>query len=173
MNEFICNAEELMELAIQIEKNGREYYLAMAEKTNNEQVKEIFTFLAEEEKSHLGNFLEIREKLSNQEAEFEIAAEYSTPEMYNYIKAMFNGCVFPDLKSHEELLKEIKTDEQAIYHAISFEKDTVLFFNEILNMFGENDENRPLILELIRQEKIHIARLHTLLSSISSEQKKS
>jgi rubrerythrin len=93
--------------------------------------------------------------------------------MYNYIKAMFNGCVFPDLKSHEELLKEIKTDEQAIYHAISFEKDTVLFFNEILNMFGENDENRPLILELIRQEKIHIARLHTLLSSISSEQKKS
>jgi rubrerythrin len=98
--------------------------------------------------------------------EIQIADEYSTPEMYGYVKAMFDGRVFPNLKSHEELTAEIKTDEQAIYHAISFEKDTVLFFSEILKMLGEGDENVPLIEELIRQEKIHIARLYTLLGNL-------
>jgi rubrerythrin len=166
MNNFNYNAEELFELAIQIEKNGKEYYLAMAEKTERESVKEIFSYLVREEESHLENFLEIREKLSRQAQETEIAEEYETPEMYNYVKAMFDGKVFPNLKSHTELVKEIQTDEQAIYHAISFEKDTVLFFSEIFNMLGEKDENRGLIQELIRQEKIHIARLYTLLGSL-------
>ncbi|MFZ5952458.1 MAG: hypothetical protein ACOYXC_17285 [Candidatus Rifleibacteriota bacterium] len=37
--------------------------------------------------------------------------------MYDYVKAMFDGRVFPNLTSHEELAKEIKTDEQAVYNA--------------------------------------------------------
>jgi rubrerythrin len=70
------------------------------------------------------------------------------------------------LQSHSELASEIRDDKQAIYHAIGFEKDTVLFFSDILGILGPNDENRSLIEELIRQEKIHIAKLHTLLSSL-------
>jgi rubrerythrin len=160
------NAAELMELAIQIEKNGKNYFLAMAAKTENEKVREIFNYLANEEQSHLENFVAIRNKIEQSEEETPIADEYATPEMYEYVKAMFDGRIFPNLKSHEELTKEIKTDEQAVYHAISFEKDTVLFFSEILRMLGENSENKPLIEELIRQEKIHIARLHTLLGNL-------
>ncbi|MGM0599358.1 MAG: ferritin-like domain-containing protein [Candidatus Rifleibacteriota bacterium] len=166
MTSFNYNADEIIELAIQIEKNGRDYFLAMAEKTDNPKVREVFNYLVNEEESHLGIFKEIRAKLAQKEPEMEIADEYKTPEMYNYVKAMFDGRVFPDMKSHREVTAEIKTDEQAIYHAISFEKDTVLFFNEILNLLGEDDENRPLIEELIRQEKIHIARLFTLMGNI-------
>ncbi len=166
MTSYNYNAAELMELAIQIEKNGKDYFLAMAAKTENDKVREIFTYLANEEQTHLENFVSISEKLGKMNEEVQIADEYSTPEMYGYVKAMFDGRVFPNLKSHEELTAEIKTDEQAIYHAISFEKDTVLFFSEILKMLGQNDENVPLIEELIRQEKIHIARLYTLLGNL-------
>lgn len=166
MTSFNYNAEELLELAIQIEKNGKEYFLGMAEKTDNEHVKEVFGYLAKEEQSHLENFVAIREKLSQREEEFQVADEYTTPEMYGYVKAMFDGRIFPNLKSFAEVANEIKTDEQAVYHAISFEKDTILFFSEIMRMLGEQDENRSLIEELIRQEKIHIARLFTLLGNI-------
>ncbi|MEW6708793.1 MAG: ferritin family protein [Candidatus Riflebacteria bacterium] len=166
MTSFNYNASELMELAIQIEKNGKNYFLAMAARTQNEKVREIFNYLAAEEQSHLENFVKISEKLGAREEEIPIADEYSTPEMYDYVKAMFDGRVFPNLTSHEELAKEIKTDEQAVYHAISFEKDTVLFFTEILRMLGDDNENKALIEELIRQEKIHIARLHTLLGNL-------
>ncbi len=161
------NAEELMELAIQIEKNGKAYFTAMAEKSDNPKVKEIFEFLCREEQSHLEHFIAIRNKLiASKQDNFEIASEYDTPDMHAYLNAMFDGRVFPNLVAHDELALEIKDDEQAIYHAIGFEKDTVLFFSEILELIGPDDENHPLIKELIRQEKIHIARLYTLLGQI-------
>lgn len=161
------NAEELMELAIQIEKNGKEYFAAMAERSDNPDVKKIFEYLCHEEQSHLDHFVAIRSKLIEmQNQEFEIADEYNSPDMLNYLNAMSDGRVFPNLVSHGELAGEIKTDEQAIYHAIGFEKDTVLFFGEILSLIGRDNENYALIEELIRQEKIHIARLYTLLGSL-------
>lgn len=161
------NADELMELAIQIEKNGKEYFTAMAERSANPEVKKIFEYLCREEQSHLEHFVQIRNKLAESRQDgFEIADEYNSPEMMNYLDAMFDGRVFPNLVSHNELAAEIKSDEQAIYHAIGFEKDTVLFFSEILSLLGRDDENYKLIEELIRQEKIHIARLYTLLGSI-------
>ncbi len=161
------NAEELMEMAIQIEKNGKEYFTAMAERSQNPAVKEIFMFLCNEEQSHLEHFIRIRDRLASEKAEeFEIADEYNSPEMFAYLNAMSDGKVFPNLVSHCELAAEIKSDEQAVYHAISFEKDTVLFFTEILGLIGRDDENYALIEELIRQEKIHIARLYTLLGNL-------
>ncbi len=162
------NTDELMEMAIQIEKNGLEYYSLMTARSSNPEIKQVFSYLGREEQSHLDNFIKIREKLaiSNAEKQFEIADEYNTPEMFNYLNAMFDGRVFPNLRSHADIAKEISTDEQAIYHAISFEKDTVLFFQEILNILGPADQNRGLVEELIRQEKIHIARLYTLLGNI-------
>lgn len=162
------NTDELMELAIQIEKNGLEYYALMSEKSVNPETKQVFEYLGREEQGHLENFVKIRERLaeSQKEKAFQIADEYNTPEMFNYLNAMFDGRVFPNLKSHAEIAGEIKTDEQAIYHAIGFEKDTVLFFHEILDILGPDDQNRSLVRELIRQEKIHIARLYTLLGNI-------
>ena len=156
-----------MELAIQIEKNGKEYFAAMAERSDNPKVKQIFNFLVREEQSHLEIFVKVRDRLAEKQSEeFVIADEYNTPEMSAYLNAMSDGRVFPNLVSHDELAHEIRDDEQAIYHAIGFEKDTVLFFSDILGILGPDDENRALIEELIRQEKIHIAKLHTLLSSL-------
>ena len=162
------NTDELMELAIQIEKNGLEYYSLMVEKATNPEVKQVFSFLGREEQSHLENFSKIREKLAASQADrdFAIADEYNTPEMMNYLTALFDGRVFPNLNSHADIASEIKTDEQAIYHAIGFEKDTVLFFQEILSILGPIDQNRGLVEELIRQEKIHIARLYMLLGNL-------
>ncbi|EKD82478.1 MAG: hypothetical protein ACD_39C01273G0002 [uncultured bacterium] len=161
------NADELMELAIQIEKNGKEYFTAMAERSENARVKQVFNLLVREEQNHLENFVKIRERLAEKrQEEFQIADEYNTPEMDAYVQAMSDGRVFPNLCSHSELAFEIKDDEQAIYHAIGFEKDTILFFSNILGILGSEDENRTLIEELIRQEKIHIAKLYTLLRSL-------
>lgn len=161
------NADELMELAIQIEKNGKDYFAAMAERSDNPRVKQVFNFLVREEQNHLESFEKVRIRLAeNNQEEFQIADEYNTPEMAAYIQAMSDGQVFPNLESHAELAAEIKDDEQAIYHAIGFEKDTILFFSDILGILGANDENRPLIKELIRQEKIHIAKLYALLKSL-------
>ncbi|HAE37457.1 MAG TPA: hypothetical protein DCG57_02325 [Candidatus Riflebacteria bacterium] len=161
------NADELMELAIKIEKNGKEYFAAMAERSENSRVKQVFNLLVREEQSHLDNFVKVRARLAEKNQEqFQIADEYNTPEMAAYVQAMTDGRVFPNLCSHTELAAEIRDDEQAIYHAIGFEKDTILFFGDILGILGPDDENRALIEELIRQERIHIAKLYTLLRTL-------
>ena len=164
MSSFNCNPSELMELAIQIEKNGVRYFQRMAEKASSESVKEIFEFLAKEEEQHVEEFKAIRGHL--EDPAFEIADEYTTPEMESYLLAMFDGRVFPNLESYDEIADQIKTDEQAIRHAISFEKDTILFFSEILRMVDKSETNRSVIEELIREEKIHIAKLFTILNKI-------
>jgi rubrerythrin len=156
-----------MELAIQIETNGNKYFTRMAEEANSDSVKDIFLFLAKEEAGHIEDFKRIRESL--QDPVYEIADEYKTPEMESYLTAMFDGRVFPNLESYDGIADEIKTDEQAIRHALSFEKDTILFFSEILRMLDKDMENRAVIEELIRQEKIHIAKLFTMLSCIDSK----
>lgn len=159
---FTCNPSELMELAIQIEKNGYNYYTKMLKQAKDEGVIKIFTYLAKEEKQHIDDFKKLRDSIA--EPAYEIADEYNSPEMETYLKAMFDGRVFPNLESLDEIANEITNDEEAIRHALSFEKDTIVFFSEILNMLGEDEENKSVIKELIRQEKIHIAKLFTLLS---------
>ena len=159
---FTCNPSELMELAIQIEKNGYNYYTKMLNITKDEGVKKIFSYLAQEEKQHIDDFVKLRESITK--PVYEIADEYNSPEMETYLKAMFDGRVFPNLESLDAIAEEITTDKDAIRHALSFEKDTIVFFSEILNMLGKDEENKNVIKELIRQEKIHIAKLFTLLN---------
>lgn len=160
---FNCNPSELLELAIQIEVNGNAYYNKMLDKSESKSVKEIFSYLAQEELQHVEDFTKLRDKIKA--PAYEIADEYKTPEMEIYLKAMFDGRVFPNIKSVEDIVDEIKSDEAAIRHALSFEKDTIVFFTEILNMLGEDDENKSVVKELIRQEKIHIAKLFTIMNS--------
>ena len=162
---FDCNPSELMELAIQIEINGNDYYNKMMDMAENDGVKQIFSYLAKEELQHVEDFKRLRAKI--QKPAYEIADEYKTPEMEAYLKAMFDGRVFPNTSSSKDIITEIKTDEDAIKHALGFEKDTIVFFSEILNMLANDDENANIVKELIKQEKIHIAKLYTILNSIA------
>ena len=127
---FNCNPSELMELAIQIEINGNAYYNKMMSEIKRESVKKIFSYLAQEELQHIDDFTKLRDKITA--PAYEIADEYKSPEMETYLKAMFDGRVFPNIESLEDIAEEIHTDEDAIRHALSFEKDTIIFFTEIL-----------------------------------------
>ena len=44
--------EEFLELAIEIEKNGRNFYSSIAGKSQDKEVKRVFAQLAEREKEH-------------------------------------------------------------------------------------------------------------------------
>ena len=50
------SAEEILQMAVQIEKNGAAFYLGLADGAVNEEMKRLTTYLAEEEKKHLVTF---------------------------------------------------------------------------------------------------------------------
>ncbi len=155
------NPRELLTVAIQIERNGEAYYTRMAAQVKEPGIKKIMEGLAVAEKQHITDFQKIEAGLSQQE--YDIPEEYLTPEMEGYLRSLADGKVFSNLLPVEEIAGEIRTDVDAIRHAISFEKDSIIFFNEIYDLLPENEPNRRAVAELIRQEKIHIAQLYALM----------
>lgn len=157
------NPRELITMAIQIEKNGCRYYTKMAENAKTDEVREIFNYLASQEEQHVSDFRRLQETLG--EIDDSLPEDYQTQEIAGYLKAMAEGQVFSNLFTIEQIAEEIHTDQDAIRHAISFEKDAILLFSEIWSMLPADEPNRDVVLELIRQEKIHIAKLFVLLGS--------
>lgn len=157
------NPRELITMAIQIEKNGSQYYTRMAENAKDDNIRDIFTYLASQEKDHISNFTRLQEAMG--EDSLPVPDAYCSPEIAGYLEAMADGNVFSNLFPVEQIAGEIHSDQEAIRHAISFEKDSVLFFGEILGMLPPDEPNRPIVAELIRQEKIHIAKLYAFLGS--------
>ena len=161
---------DLLTMAIRIEQNGEAYYRKMAERDQHPIAKKMFEFLAEQESQHVVDFRKIIDSLGPDADELPEA--YRSTEVEGYLAALADGIVFPSNTGLEEaakVAKKIETDFDAILHALRFEKDAIIFFGEVLEMLPADHPERKAVQELIRQEKIHIARLHTLIAHIQAE----
>ncbi len=161
------NPRELLALAVKIEENGYAYYTRMAKQVQKPNVKRLFELLANAEQQHIVDFTKIRDQLPDQP--YEIPEEYNSPEIEGYLRSLADGKVFPNLGNADDLAREIKTEEAAIQHAISFEKDAIIFFSEIYDMLPGDMAERGAIAQLIHQEKIHIAKLYILMGNIPTD----
>ncbi len=164
MNKQHFNPRELLTLAARIEKNGWDYYTRMAKVSQNGRVRKVFELLAEAEIQHGKDFQRIETTLAT--TDLEVPDEYLSPEIAGYLQSLADGSVYPSLASVDEIAAEIHSDEDAVRHAISFEKDTIVFFHEFHDLLPADSPDRAVILELIRQEKIHIAKLYTLMGEL-------
>lgn len=155
------NPRELLTLAIQIEKNGYAYYTRMAAQAKDAKVRSIMQGLALAEQQHVTDFQKIEAALKP--ADYDLPDDYQNPDMETYLRSLADGKVFSNLVPVEEIAAEIKSDLDAIRHALSFEKDSIIFFSEIHDLLPAGEPNRAAVAELIRQEKIHIAQLYALM----------
>jgi len=161
------NARELVTMAVQIERNGYEYYTKMSALTKNPQVKEILDFLAAEERKHVDDFTRIGTHI--QDVDLEIPPAYQVPEIEKYLETLADGKVFSNLVPPHEIVREFHSDEDVIRHALSFEKDAIIYFSEILEFLPAGHADRVVVSELIRQEKIHMAKLYTILAQVQGK----
>ncbi|MHC4125863.1 MAG: ferritin family protein, partial [Planctomycetota bacterium] len=66
------NADEIFEMAEEIERNGAKFYRKAAEKTSDKETRSLLGNLAEMEDGHLKVFEEMRKELSGREKERDI-----------------------------------------------------------------------------------------------------
>jgi len=52
----IFSVSEVLQLAVRIEENGRDFYDILASKAKDEEARNMFTFLSEEEGRHIEDF---------------------------------------------------------------------------------------------------------------------
>jgi len=157
---ILFSASEVVTMAIQIEKNGMNFYNAMAAKSDNEQAIELFTFLAAEEIKHKGTFQKMLDGLKKVELSANDQEEYN-----NYLGALTSARVFNKNVDTEEFVKDLD-DLAALDLAIEAEKDSILFYYELLEQ-ALSDDRAP-IERVIKEEKAHYAKLKKLKNELSA-----
>jgi len=161
------SADEIFEMAEQIERNGARFYRKMAEKISDKSIGELLLDFAAMEDDHERVFASMRADLSDKEREPNIFDPGDEAALYLRALAdlrVFNekaedGFVLPEDLSESE--KGIKVFREAIKQ----EKDSIVFY---LGMKGLVPENlgREKIDSIIKEEMKHIRLLSNELASL-------
>jgi len=158
----VFNAEEVLEMACQIERNGARYYRRAADLMRDDKPRRLLKELALMEDEHEATFETMRADLSKRSELLGNADELAVM----YLKSMADGYVFPvDTDPAEELTEETTLDE-ILRHAIGMEKDSIVFY------LGIRDAMSPAlgkerVEHVIREEMRHVALLSERLSEVA------
>ncbi|MBU1083688.1 MAG: ferritin family protein [Candidatus Omnitrophota bacterium] len=143
---------EIVEMAVQIEKNGKDFYTVLSDITNSPDVGGIFDYLAGAEEKHMEIFRGIFDGACGYEP-----AEAYPGEYFAYIKALAGQYVFTVKDKGKELGKSVKSLEEGIELAIGFEKDSILFYEEVKKNVPKGSEG--MVEGIITEEKAHLRQL--------------
>ena len=151
----IFAGSEVVELGIQIEKNGRDFYRTLTAQSKNQKAQDIFKYLAGEEEKHIAVFQKILSSLENYQP-----AEAYPGEYFAYMNALASEYVFTQENKGGEVAKKIKSDKEAIGKGIGFEKDSIIFYEGMKKIVPAYDQK--VVEELIIQEQGHLRQLTEL-----------
>ncbi|MFA5115047.1 MAG: ferritin family protein [Candidatus Omnitrophota bacterium] len=151
----IFSGSEVIELGIEIEKNGRDFYDALAAKSKSEGSRATFLKLAREEEKHLALFRGMLDKAGSSEA-----AESYSDEYNGYMRALASESIFTSKDKGREIANSVKTQTEAIELGIGFEKDSILFYEGMKKAVPRYDHK--VIDELIKEEQSHLRILREL-----------
>lgn len=157
---YVLSASEIVEMGVQIERNGKDFYNAVAGLSKKDKAKKMFLYLAGEEDRHITDF----EMLLSGIGKYEVPEESYSGEYYDYLKALSEANVFTKEKKGKEIAKKVKTDRDAIELAIGFEKDSILFYYEMKKVILE--AGHKTIDKLVGQEQEHLRKLSELIRGL-------
>ncbi len=150
------SADEVFEMAMDIEKNGEAYYRKALTLAKSAGVKTVLTDLMEQEQHHYATFKGLRDNLPPRASLPTVADPES--EEYLYLDALVKSRLFNTTREAEALAAKSGNEIEALRSALVFEKDTVLFFQTMKAMTDER-LGRGDIDRIIEEEHRHIVRI--------------
>jgi len=133
---FNFNADEIFQMGVEIETNGKKFYETVAKSTPDASAKKIFADLATWESEHIELFKKLRERLPSAATQEDLFDPHE--ELHLYLKATADSHVFIRNQDIPTLAKKCKTPVQALELAIVFEKDSVVFYTTMKKLVPEN-----------------------------------
>ena len=149
------NADEIFEMAEQIERNGVKFYEAAAEGIDDADNKKFLKELADMERMHEKVFAAMRAELSGREK----AATVFDPEGegVKYLQAL------ADIRVFYEKAIDLSSMESIIKDAITAEKDSIVFYLGMKELVAEKAGKAKLD-DIIGEEMGHITVLANKLA---------
>jgi rubrerythrin len=157
----LFTGKEIIDMAVQMEKNGEAFYTELAGRAENDAIKERAKYLAEQEVEHAATFKVMLEGLSDTGA----PPESYPGEYLAYVDALVTTRAFTDEDKARAAAAGVKSDLEAINMALGAEKDTIIFYYEMLRFVG--DKGRDVVNKIIIEEQSHVKMLVELKSQIN------
>ncbi|MDY0091721.1 MAG: ferritin family protein [Candidatus Vecturithrix sp.] len=155
---FQFNAELIFEIGVQIERNGKTFYLEAAKKASDEASKTLFTELADWESAHIALFQQLKAELPDMTGEDNLFDPEN--ELVSYLQAAADSHVFENSADIAYLVAQCHSSADVIDLAITFEKDSVVYYTTMKKVVPEY-LGQARIDRLIDEELKHIAILNT------------
>lgn len=158
------NADEILTIAEQIERDGYAFYRAAAERAENERERKLFADLAEWEKEHERVFTAMHEAVARDPEKARTLDPQSEEALY--LHAIHEGRIFDLTTPPEEVVARCRNTVDIIRDAVMREKDTVIFYMALGAMMRtREDEDR--LNTVITEELSHVRFLSDLLASLT------
>jgi len=154
------NADEILEMAIRIETNGKAFYLRAADLQSDGTMIRFFKNLAAMEEQHRKTFEQFRDELSSDDKEGQVYDPDGQASMYLAVMADTHGGegdpqVAQNLTGKESLKDILKI-------ALDLEKQSILFYLGLKDLVPKQ-RGKDQVDAIIDEEKQHIAQLSDVL----------
>lgn len=147
------DASEIFQFAIRIEANGEKFYRYAVQITEDDDVKKMFDYLADEENKHKTLFEEMLLKIEKYEPLESYPGEYLA-----YLRAYVDNIIFSNESFNKEV-SGVKDTFSAINFGLQRELESILYYQEIKKFIKSQHD---LIDKIIDEERRHFLKLSDL-----------
>jgi rubrerythrin len=155
----VFKVSEIVDIGIEKEKARRDFYDLTSRQFPQKEMSELFLRLRDWETQHIEKFTRIRAGLDEAEP-----VEAHPGEFAAYMQSLVDEKLYREV-SVENFSRNIKGPLDAIQYGIGFEKDAILFFNELRGFVSV--EYQKVINSLVDEEKQHIVYLSELKKKLA------
>jgi rubrerythrin len=157
------NADEIFEIAEQIERNGAQFYRAAAKQFST--LRQVLIDLAEQEDEHLKIFQAMRAQLTDSEQQMDVFDPQGEAQLY--LQAMADGHVFNVREDPTKKLSGKKKPEDILKMALGIERDSIAYYVGIKEYVPAR-VGRDKVENIIREEMRHVTVLNEKLAALKS-----
>ena len=160
MEPSLFRASVIFDMAIQIENHGIAFYQACLQSPVGSKVKDVFTYLVDQEHTHIRIFSAMKKEVS----EDRLPEDYPG-EMQSYINAFVKKEVFSSPAEAAQEVASLHSALEAVDLAIDFEKRSIRFYSEIQPRVRTSESEK--IAQIIAEENNHIQKLNDLRKQLN------
>ncbi|MCB5223600.1 MAG: ferritin family protein [Candidatus Cloacimonadaceae bacterium] len=154
---------EIIEMAVQIERNGYAFYNeASKRKDLDKKSLEFITWLRDQELQHEKTFMKLRDDADLQDLELTQDWEMVSA----YLKTIVDGRIFNSPESAIRKATEASDLSTLLDNAITFEKDTLLYFHTVSDSIS-NPKALVALRRIINEEISHVMRLNDFKKTLA------
>lgn len=148
---------DLIDIAVKMEKNGEALYQASRQKAGTPQLKSLLQWMAQEEAAHGAWFEDKKDKWRSDANQTDL--ETMLPDV---IKEMMGD---KTLSLDEVDFSQIRSTTSLLETFVTFERDTILFY-EFLQAFVQDTAALEGLKKIIEEEEKHVAALEEMIQAI-------